>query len=203
MSTGSAFPESSGRPADASSRFLPADVEEIPLTAGRLAGGARPMPAGPARLPGPGLPAGSMPKRSDAAGDAPVTRLQLSRLQEVGEGVSVTVSEPRDKLKADLGGLFDRRAGLLRELAGVDELLARAFESAAEPAELEDAVLSLKEAALFMGEPAGTFRRRPDYVRALVSRPTERRLRYSRAALVKIKRGRLEASEMFGGRIAV
>ena len=43
-------------------------------------------------------------------------------------------------------------------------------------------MLSLKEAAEYMGEPVSTFRRRREYRKAKVSRPGERRLRYSRGA---------------------
>jgi hypothetical protein len=56
-------------------------------------------------------------------------------------------------------------------------------------------VLLLPAAAAFMGEPVSTFRRRGEYQKALVSRPTERRRRYSRHVLERIKRDRLEASE--------
>jgi hypothetical protein len=95
-------------------------------------------------------------------------------------------------IRSDLGRICARRAGLLRELADLEAELGRALE-AAEP-ELADAVLSLPEAASYMGEPVSTFRRRPDYLRALVSKPTERRRRYSRVELERIKRGRLEAA---------
>ena len=46
-------------------------------------------------------------------------------------------------------------------------------------------------AATVMGEPPETFRRRLDYRRALLTRPSERRLRYSRGVLERIKRERL------------
>lgn len=42
-----------------------------------------------------------------------------------------------------------------------------------------------------MGEPPETFRRRLEYRKALLSRPGERRLRYSRAGLERIRRDRL------------
>lgn len=60
----------------------------------------------------------------------------------------------------------------------------------------ETDVITLQEAACLMREPAGTVRRRLEYRRALVSRPGERRLRYSRHKLEEIRRDRLEASGM-------
>jgi hypothetical protein len=58
---------------------------------------------------------------------------------------------------------------------------------------------SLQEAAEAMGEPASTFRRRPEYLKALISRPGERRRRYSRAQLERIKTDRLEANAVRAG----
>jgi len=92
---------------------------------------------------------------------------------------------------SELVRLCARRASLLRELADLEIELGRAFEPGMEE---PDAVLPLKEAAAFMGEPVSTFRRRPEYCKALISRPTERRRRYSRAALERIKQDRLETS---------
>jgi len=69
-------------------------------------------------------------------------------------------------------------------------------EEGREQPEEPDTVLSLAEAARFVGEPASTFRRRLEYRKALVSRPTERRKRYSRAALERLKQERLKASAM-------
>ncbi len=42
-----------------------------------------------------------------------------------------------------------------------------------------------------MGEPEETFRRRLDYRKSLLTRRGERRLRYSRAALERIRQDRL------------
>jgi hypothetical protein len=97
-------------------------------------------------------------------------------------------------IRSDLSRICNRRAELLRELADLEAEFGRALE-AAEPAPA-DAVLSLQEAAFYMGEPASTFRRRTAYLRALVSLPTERRRRYSRAELDRIKNGRLESARM-------
>lgn len=98
---------------------------------------------------------------------------------------------------SDLSRIFARRAALLRELADLDVELGRVLEdrSRATPRE-PDAVLSLEEAALHMGEPVGTFRRRGDYLKARVSRAGERRLRYSRAVLDRIKADRLAENEV-------
>jgi hypothetical protein len=95
---------------------------------------------------------------------------------------------------AALARIYARRAALQRELAELDLELAEVVVAAAPAAQEADAVLSLAEAADFMGEPPSTFRRRPEYLRALLSRPQERRKRYSRAALERIKRERLEAN---------
>jgi hypothetical protein len=93
------------------------------------------------------------------------------------------------------GRICRRRAELLRELARLDEELARALEAAPDPEErFRDATLDLSGAAAYMGEPKETFRRRLDYRKAIVSREGERRLRYSRAALDRIKADRLAAS---------
>jgi hypothetical protein len=45
-----------------------------------------------------------------------------------------------------------------------------------------------------MGERPETFRRRLDYRRALISRPGERRLRYSRMELERIRRDRIASN---------
>ena len=97
-------------------------------------------------------------------------------------------------MSADLQRICARRAEILRELADLDLAMAGAIEAREPPAE-PDAVLSVPEAAAYMGEPVSTFRRRPEYVKALVSRPTERRRRYSRAALDRIKLDRLAAND--------
>lgn len=108
--------------------------------------------------------------------------------------VAMAVSESVS-VGAEVFRLCSRRAELLRELAELEIQLGRAFESAARPpAEAADAVLLLPEAAAFMGECTSTFRRRVEYAKALVSRPTERRRRYSRAALERIRQDRLAAS---------
>src|SRR5262245_26600988 len=54
-----------------------------------------------------------------------------------------------------------------------------------------DVAVRLPEAAAMFGEPVETFRRRLQYKKALVKRPGERRLRYSRAELERILRDRL------------
>ena len=90
-----------------------------------------------------------------------------------------------------LSALFARRAALLRELAELEDRVGEAFAAAADP-EPVDEVIGLEEAARLMGEPASTFRRRPEFLKARISRPGERRLRYSRAELERIKRDRLD-----------
>jgi hypothetical protein len=82
----------------------------------------------------------------------------------------------------DLPRLFARRAALLHELAGLEEELGRAVGEALSPADGPDETLSLEAAAAFMGEPVETYRKRLDCRRALISRPGERRLRYSVAS---------------------
>src|SRR5262249_13649663 len=83
----------------------------------------------------------------------------------------------------DLAGLFSPRAVLPRELAGLEEALGGALGEALRPEPVADEVLLLPAAAAYVGEPVETFRRRLDYRKALVTRPGERRQRYSRAAL--------------------
>ena len=101
----------------------------------------------------------------------------------------------------DVKEILRERAELTRRLAALDERLAVALGDAerpegpeGRPPPPEDRVLGLAEAAAFMGEPPSTFRRRPEYLKALVSRPTERRRRYSRAALDRIKADRLASN---------
>jgi hypothetical protein len=97
-------------------------------------------------------------------------------------------------MTADLSRLCHRRAELLRELAELEEQLGCAIAEALSPAApAEDKGLGLAEAAALMGEPKETFRRRLEYRKALLTRPRERRLRYSRAALDQIMRDRLAA----------
>ena len=91
----------------------------------------------------------------------------------------------------DLPSIFTRRAELLRELALLEEGLGRAIGAALESDSPADEPLDLPAAAAFMGEPSETFRRRLEYRKALLSRPGERRLRYSRAELERIRRDRL------------
>lgn len=80
-----------------------------------------------------------------------------------------------------------RRAELFREFAVLEVELAEALARAARPAAAKpDQVLTLYEAAAFMGEPAETFRRRLEYRKAVVSRPGELRLRFSRRGLDRI-----------------
>jgi hypothetical protein len=88
------------------------------------------------------------------------------------------------------GAILAKRAELQRQLASLDEALAIALSDAEKPVE-PDRVLSLEEAAAHVGEPASTFRQRPCYRRALVSGPTQKRLRFSRRALDLISRDRL------------
>jgi hypothetical protein len=68
--------------------------------------------------------------------------------------------------------LFARRAELLRELATLEESLGAAVTEALEP-EPADETLGLEKAAELVGEPPETFRRRPEYLKARVSRPGE------------------------------
>lgn len=96
-------------------------------------------------------------------------------------------------MNGDLPALFARRAALLRELASIEEAVGDAFAVEAVP-EPRDSVIGLPEAASLMGEPVSTFRRRPEYEKAKVSRPGERRLRYSRVAVERILRDRLGSS---------
>lgn len=89
-----------------------------------------------------------------------------------------------------------RRAQLQRELATLDADLAEALDQPAAPPvqappDQPDKGLSLAEAADLFGDPPSTFRRRLEYRKALISRPGERRLRYSRAELERIRRDRL------------
>lgn len=58
-----------------------------------------------------------------------------------------------------------------------------------------DVALGLREAATLFGEPVETFRRRLEYRKALLTRPGERRLRYSRAELERIRRDRLAGNK--------
>jgi hypothetical protein len=94
----------------------------------------------------------------------------------------------------DLSRICTRRAALLRELAGLEEELGRAVAEALPTSSPNDEALGLAKAAAFMGEPPETFRRRLDYRKALISRPGERRLRYSRAKLDRIRADRLAAN---------
>jgi hypothetical protein len=99
---------------------------------------------------------------------------------------------PERHADADISRIFARRAELLRQLADLDVELGRAVSEAL-PRSPADEALGLALAAAFMGEPPETFRRRLDYRKALISKPGERRLRYSRAVLDRIKRDRLAA----------
>jgi hypothetical protein len=94
----------------------------------------------------------------------------------------------------DLLRLFARRAELLRELANLEDAVGGALAEAMRPEPASDDALSLVDAAGFLGEPVETFRRRLDYRKALLRRPGERRLRYSRAVLERIRQDRLAAN---------
>ena len=94
---------------------------------------------------------------------------------------------------ADVGRLFARHAELLRELAALEERMGGELEVALRPPVIDD-TLNAEQAAAFLGEPVETFRRRLEYRKALLRRPGERRLRYSRAELERIRRDRLSAS---------
>lgn len=98
---------------------------------------------------------------------------------------------------ADVAPLFARRAALLRELASLEESLGTALGDALRPAVVQDETLTAKDAAAFLGEPLETFRRRLDYRKALLRRPGERKLRYSRAELERVRQDRLAGN---GGR---
>jgi hypothetical protein len=87
-----------------------------------------------------------------------------------------------------LVSIFGRRAALLRELASLEERLSSALADL-RPV-IPDEELELKDAAQLMGEKPSTFRRKPEYLKARLRRPS-RRLRYSRAALERIKLDRL------------
>lgn len=95
--------------------------------------------------------------------------------------------------------ICSRRAALLRELAELEESLGRTVAEALSlqaPREAphDDEGLGLVEAARFMGERPETFGRRLDYRRALISRSGERRLRYSRREVERIRRDRLASN---------
>lgn len=90
---------------------------------------------------------------------------------------------------ADQAPLFARKAELLRELAILEEAIGAGLDVALKADRTRDEALSLPAAAALMGEPAETFRRRVDY--RLLGRPGERRLRYSRSELERIRRDRL------------
>ncbi len=89
---------------------------------------------------------------------------------------------------AAAGGLPDFLAELERARS---EALLAAVAPLPTPPRPSDETLSLKAAAAFMGEPVETFRRRLDYRKALLRRPGERRLRYARAELERIRGDRL------------
>jgi hypothetical protein len=93
---------------------------------------------------------------------------------------------------AEVSALFARHAELLRELAALEERIGTALEAGRPPE--PDRTLCLEEAATLMGEPPETFRRRLEYRKALVSRPGELRLRFSAAALERVRRDRLGAA---------
>jgi len=93
-------------------------------------------------------------------------------------------------MSAELAALHARKAALLRELAEVEEAFVAALE-AARPAAPADEVLTLGQAAALLGEPERTVRARLEYRKALVSRPREHRLRFSRRELERIRRDRL------------
>ncbi len=78
--------------------------------------------------------------------------------------------------------ILSRRAELTRELAKLDDDLALALGDAEKPVE-PDQVLTLEQAAERVREPAETVRRRPEYLKARVSRPGARRIRFSSRAL--------------------
>jgi hypothetical protein len=99
-------------------------------------------------------------------------------------------------VSSHLSRICARRAELLRELACLEEALGQAVAEALPTSPPSDEALGLGEAAAFMGEPPETFRRRLDYRKALLRRPGERRLRYSRAELDRIKRDRLASNSV-------
>jgi hypothetical protein len=134
------------------------------------------------------------------AGGSSARRSRRSGLPRVRKG-------GRDKIAGfsgagrvtELARIYSRRAALLRELAELEEALGRAVSETlrASPAAVPaapDETFSLAQAAAHLGEPPETFRRRLDYRKARVSRPGERRLRYSRAELDRIQRDRLAVS---------
>jgi hypothetical protein len=91
-----------------------------------------------------------------------------------------------------LGQIYARRAELLRELAATEADLAAALaQPAVAPSPAGDEALDLTAAAGLFNEPPNTFRQRLEYRKALISRPGERRLRYSRVALERILMDRL------------
>jgi chromatin segregation and condensation protein Rec8/ScpA/Scc1 (kleisin family) len=96
----------------------------------------------------------------------------------------------------ELARICSRRAELLRELAELEESLGRAVSETLCPEPTVDETFSLAEAAALMGERPETFRRRFEYRKALLTRPNERRLRYSRDALERIKRDRLASNSV-------
>lgn len=97
---------------------------------------------------------------------------------------------------AEVGELFARHAQLLRELARIEERIGAALDAAAPSPPAGDRTVSLEEAATLMGEPPETFRRRLEYRKAQVSRPGELRLRFSTAALERVRRDRLEGNSV-------
>jgi hypothetical protein len=92
-----------------------------------------------------------------------------------------------------LSALFAKRSHLLRELASTEDQLALLLDGLVRP-ESTDEALTLKEAAKLFGESPHTFRQRLEFRKALISRVGERRLRYSRAELERIKRDRIAAN---------
>jgi hypothetical protein len=91
------------------------------------------------------------------------------------------------------------RAELPAALAELERIRAEALLAAATssvgafrpPEETSDQILDLKAAAAFMGEVPAVFLRRPEYLKASIRRPGERKHRFSRNVLERIIRDRL------------
>lgn len=111
----------------------------------------------------------------------------LELLSDVERAIPELTGPEALEVVAEAARLGARASGRIAVL----EALTAAFAAPVAPDSGPDEGLSLPEAARVMGEPPETFRRRLEHRKALLRRPGERRLRYSRSELERIRRDRL------------
>jgi hypothetical protein len=98
-------------------------------------------------------------------------------------------------MRPELKTVLAQQKALFQALAdNTDELAACLASESGDVEKGGGDVIGLADAAKLAGEPSETFRKRPEFLKARISRPGEHRLRYSKRVVERIIADRLESN---------